>query len=132
MWAAQENEGRHCLGILLSYYPCWFLECRVLIQLKLPKLALGLSVILLSSGGKSLYHQYITTLPVTQSICLSLAYKLCHYWGQCALAGAFASYYWALKTDDIPPYPLTAFDYLQGKFHIEHYIYLPSYDLVCL
>uniref|UniRef100_A0A8D0R782 Choline transporter-like protein n=1 Tax=Sus scrofa TaxID=9823 RepID=A0A8D0R782_PIG len=62
-------------------------------------------------GGKSLYHQYITTFQIFNLFVFLWLINFVIALGQCALAGAFASYYWALKKpDDIPPYPLfTAF-----------------------
>uniref|UniRef100_A0A8C6DHF3 Choline transporter-like protein n=1 Tax=Moschus moschiferus TaxID=68415 RepID=A0A8C6DHF3_MOSMO len=62
-------------------------------------------------GGKSLYHQYITTFQLLNLFVFLWLINFVIALGQCALAGAFASYYWALKKpDDIPPYPLfTAF-----------------------
>ncbi|VFV40311.1 choline transporter-like protein, partial [Lynx pardinus] len=62
-------------------------------------------------GGKSLYHQYIPTFQIFNLFVFLWLINFVIALGQCALAGAFASYYWALKKpDDIPPYPLfTAF-----------------------
>ncbi|TKC45197.1 hypothetical protein EI555_003788, partial [Monodon monoceros] len=62
-------------------------------------------------GGKSLYHQYITAFQIFNLFVFLWLINFVIALGQCALAGAFASYYWALKKpDDIPPYPLfTAF-----------------------
>uniref|UniRef100_F6ZK56 Choline transporter-like protein n=1 Tax=Equus caballus TaxID=9796 RepID=F6ZK56_HORSE len=62
-------------------------------------------------GGKSLYHQYITTFQIVNLFIFLWLINFVIALGQCTLAGAFASYYWALKKpDDIPPHPLfTAF-----------------------
>ncbi|XP_066121067.1 choline transporter-like protein 5 isoform X1 [Saccopteryx bilineata] len=62
-------------------------------------------------GGNSLYHKYITTFQIFNLFVFLWLMNFVIALGQCALAGAFASYYWALrKPDDIPPYPLfTAF-----------------------
>ncbi|XP_014643844.1 PREDICTED: choline transporter-like protein 5 [Ceratotherium simum simum] len=64
-----------------------------------------------SYGGKSLYHRYITTFQIVNLFIFLWLINFIVALGQCTLAGAFASYYWALrKPDDIPPYPLfTAF-----------------------
>ncbi|KAF3819721.1 hypothetical protein GH733_015230 [Mirounga leonina] len=64
---------------------------KFLIQLKLPEFALGLNM----------FNLFVFLWLINFVIAL----------GQCALAGAFASYYWALKKpDDIPQYPVfTAF-----------------------
>ncbi|XP_072863301.1 choline transporter-like protein 5 isoform X6 [Chlorocebus sabaeus] len=62
-------------------------------------------------GGKSLYHQYIPTFHVYNLFVFLWLINFVVALGQCALAGAFATYYWAMKKpDDIPRYPLfTAF-----------------------
>ncbi|XP_063480130.1 choline transporter-like protein 5 isoform X2 [Symphalangus syndactylus] len=62
-------------------------------------------------GGKSLYHQYIPTFHVYNLFIFLWLINFVIALGQCALAGAFATYYWAMKKpDDIPRYPLfTAF-----------------------
>ncbi|KAK2491362.1 hypothetical protein MC885_012854 [Smutsia gigantea] len=67
----------------------------------------GAQCIFASYGGKSLYHQYITTFQIFNMFVFLWLINFIIALGQCALAGAFASYYWALKKpDDIPPYPL--------------------------
>nr|XP_012421468.1 PREDICTED: choline transporter-like protein 5 [Odobenus rosmarus divergens] len=62
-------------------------------------------------GGKSLYHQYVPTFQMFNLFVFLWLINFIIALGQCALAGAFASYYWALKKpDDIPQYPVfTAF-----------------------
>ncbi|XP_030884357.1 choline transporter-like protein 5 [Leptonychotes weddellii] len=62
-------------------------------------------------GGKSLYHQYVPTFQMFNLFVFLWLINFVIALGQCALAGAFASYYWALKKpDDIPQYPVfTAF-----------------------
>ncbi|XP_010603447.1 choline transporter-like protein 5 isoform X3 [Fukomys damarensis] len=62
-------------------------------------------------GGKSLYHQYISTLHLYNLFVFLWLINFVVALGQCTLAGAFASYYWAMKKpDDIPALPLfTAF-----------------------
>ncbi|XP_005622113.1 choline transporter-like protein 5 isoform X1 [Canis lupus familiaris] len=62
-------------------------------------------------GGKSLYHQYVPTFQMFNLFVFFWLINFVIALGQCALAGAFASYYWAFrKPDDIPPHPLfTAF-----------------------
>ncbi|XP_023574107.1 choline transporter-like protein 5 isoform X2 [Octodon degus] len=62
-------------------------------------------------GGKSLYHQYITTLHLYNLFLFLWLVNFVLALAQCTLAGAFASYYWAMKKpDDIPRLPLfTAF-----------------------
>lgn len=62
-------------------------------------------------GGNGLYYRYISTFQIFNLFVFLWLINFVIALGQCALAGAFASYYWALrKPDDIPPYPLfTAF-----------------------
>ncbi|XP_062047544.1 choline transporter-like protein 5 isoform X5 [Lepus europaeus] len=62
-------------------------------------------------GGKSLYHQYISTFHVYNLFVFLWLINFVIALGQCALSGAFATYYWTVnKPDDIPPHPLfTAF-----------------------
>ncbi|XP_063114265.1 choline transporter-like protein 5 isoform X2 [Cavia porcellus] len=58
-------------------------------------------------GGKSLYHQYISTLHWYNIFVFLWLVNFVFALGQCTLAGAFASYYWAMKKpDDIPSLPL--------------------------
>ncbi|XP_058159337.1 choline transporter-like protein 5 isoform X3 [Dasypus novemcinctus] len=62
-------------------------------------------------GGNSLYHQYIPTFQIYNLFVFLWLINFVIALGQCALAGAFAAYYWAMqKPDDVPPLPLfTAF-----------------------
>ncbi|XP_069863404.1 choline transporter-like protein 5 isoform X2 [Dipodomys merriami] len=62
-------------------------------------------------GGMSLYHKYIPTFHIYNLFLFLWLINFVISLGQCALAGAFATYYWAMrKPDDIPPHPLfTAF-----------------------
>ncbi|XP_005385286.1 PREDICTED: choline transporter-like protein 5 isoform X2 [Chinchilla lanigera] len=62
-------------------------------------------------GGKSLYHQYLAILHLYNLFVFLWLINFVLALGQCTLAGAFASYYWAMKKpDDIPALPLfTAF-----------------------
>ncbi|XP_045148111.1 choline transporter-like protein 5 [Echinops telfairi] len=62
-------------------------------------------------GGKSLLHQYITVFQIYNLFAFLWLINFVLALGQCTLAGAFATYYWATKKpEDIPPFPLfTAF-----------------------
>ncbi|XP_072560177.1 choline transporter-like protein 5-A isoform X1 [Paramormyrops kingsleyae] len=62
-------------------------------------------------GGEGLYHRYIFVLQLCNLLVFLWLINFSIALGQCTLAGAFASYYWALKKPaDIPPCPLfTAF-----------------------
>uniref|UniRef100_A0A8C4S2S5 Choline transporter-like protein n=1 Tax=Erpetoichthys calabaricus TaxID=27687 RepID=A0A8C4S2S5_ERPCA len=58
-------------------------------------------------GGESLYHRYILVLQICNVFVFLWLVNFAIALGQCTLAGAFASYYWALrKPADIPQYPL--------------------------
>ncbi|XP_056108241.1 choline transporter-like protein 5-B isoform X5 [Rhinichthys klamathensis goyatoka] len=58
-------------------------------------------------GGESLYHRYIFVLQLCNLLVFLWLVNFTIALGQCTLAGAFASYYWALrKPEDIPPCPL--------------------------
>uniref|UniRef100_A0A8C7R7M0 Choline transporter-like protein n=1 Tax=Oncorhynchus mykiss TaxID=8022 RepID=A0A8C7R7M0_ONCMY len=58
-------------------------------------------------GGESLYHRYIFVLQLCNLLVFLWLVNFTNALGQCTLAGAFASYYWALrKPQDIPSCPL--------------------------
>uniref|UniRef100_A0A8C1N0X3 Choline transporter-like protein n=1 Tax=Cyprinus carpio TaxID=7962 RepID=A0A8C1N0X3_CYPCA len=60
-------------------------------------------------GGESLYHRYIFVLQLCNLLVFLWLVNFTIALGQCTLAGAFASYYWALrKPEDIPPCPLAS------------------------
>ncbi|XP_058514149.1 choline transporter-like protein 5 isoform X7 [Ochotona princeps] len=73
----------------------------------IPKVCPGALCIFASYGGKSLYHQYISTFHVYNLFVFLWLVNFVIALGQCALSGAFATYYWTgNKCDDIPPHPL--------------------------
>lgn len=58
-------------------------------------------------GGETLYHRYILVLHLCNLFVFLWLVNFTIALGQCTLAGAFASYYWALKKPhDIPACPL--------------------------
>lgn len=60
-------------------------------------------------GGESVYHRYILVLHLCNLFVFLWLVNFTMALGQCTLAGAFASYYWALKKPrDIPACPLCA------------------------
>ncbi|XP_078075151.1 choline transporter-like protein 5 isoform X1 [Mustelus asterias] len=60
-------------------------------------------------GGESLYHKYIFILQICNLFVFLWLVNFAIALGQCTLAGAFASYYWAFrKPADIPNFPLLA------------------------
>ncbi|GAB1288257.1 Choline transporter-like protein 5 [Apodemus speciosus] len=77
----------------------------------IPKDCPGASCNFAFYGGRSMYHNYILTFQIYNLFAFLWLINFVIALGQCALAGAFASYYWAMrKPEDIPRYPLfTAF-----------------------
>nr|XP_034356740.1 choline transporter-like protein 5 [Arvicanthis niloticus] len=77
----------------------------------IPKVCPGASCNFAFYGGRSMYHNYILTFQIYNLFGFLWLINFVIALGQCALAGAFASYYWAMrKPEDIPRYPLfTAF-----------------------
>ncbi|XP_039533692.1 choline transporter-like protein 5-A isoform X3 [Pimephales promelas] len=58
-------------------------------------------------GGESLYHRYIFILQLCNLLVFLWLVNFTIALGQCTIAGAFASYYWARrKPADIPPCPV--------------------------
>lgn len=58
-------------------------------------------------GGESVYHRYILVLHLCNLFVFLWLINFTIALGQCTLAGAFASYYWAVnKPNDIPACPL--------------------------
>ncbi|KAM3620419.1 uncharacterized protein V6R79_023109 [Siganus canaliculatus] len=58
-------------------------------------------------GGESVYHRYILVLHLCNFFVFLWLINFTIALGRCTLAGAFSSYYWALrKPDDIPDCPL--------------------------
>ncbi|XP_033873321.3 choline transporter-like protein 5 isoform X9 [Acipenser ruthenus] len=58
-------------------------------------------------GGESLYHKYIFILQICNIFVFLWLVNFAIALGQCTLAGAFASYYWAFKKPgDVPASPL--------------------------
>ncbi|MGH0150158.1 UNVERIFIED_CONTAM: hypothetical protein FKN15_048839 [Acipenser sinensis] len=58
-------------------------------------------------GGESLYHKYIFILQICNVFVFLWLVNFAIALGQCTLAGAFASYYWAFKKPgDVPASPL--------------------------
>ncbi|XP_069795511.1 choline transporter-like protein 5 isoform X2 [Narcine bancroftii] len=60
-------------------------------------------------GGETVYHKYIFILQICNLFVFLWLVNFAIALGQCTLAGAFASYYWAFKKPaDMPSYPLFA------------------------
>ncbi|XP_062920880.1 choline transporter-like protein 5 isoform X1 [Mobula hypostoma] len=60
-------------------------------------------------GGETVYHKYIFILQLCNLFVFLWLVNFAIALGQCTLAGAFASYYWAFKKPaDIPSFPLLA------------------------
>uniref|UniRef100_A0A4X2L4M9 Choline transporter-like protein n=1 Tax=Vombatus ursinus TaxID=29139 RepID=A0A4X2L4M9_VOMUR len=60
-------------------------------------------------GGKSIFYEYILIFQIFNAFVFLWLVNFSIALGQCTLAGAFASYYWAFqKPKDIPSHPLSA------------------------
>ncbi|XP_055470286.1 choline transporter-like protein 5 [Psammomys obesus] len=77
----------------------------------IPKVCPGASCNFAFYDRESMYNDYIMTFQIYNFFAFLWLINFVIALGQCALAGAFASYYWAMrKPEDIPKYPLfTAF-----------------------
>ncbi|XP_035316732.1 choline transporter-like protein 5 isoform X1 [Cricetulus griseus] len=73
----------------------------------IPKVCPGASCNFYSYGGKSVCHSYHLIFQIYNLFALLWLVNFVIALGQCTLAGAFASYYWAMrKPEDIPKCPL--------------------------
>ncbi|GAA6088218.1 choline transporter-like protein 5-A, partial [Tachysurus ichikawai] len=69
-------------------------------------------------GGESMYHRYIFLLQLSNLLVFLWLVNFTIALGQCTLAGAFASYYWAKrKPEDIPSYPVFASFFRAVRYH---------------
>lgn len=76
-------------------------------ETNIPKVCPGASCNFASYSGKNGYHNYIMTFQMYNLFAFLWLINFVIALGQCTLAGAFASYYWAMrKPQDIPKYPL--------------------------
>uniref|UniRef100_A0A1A7YPK5 Choline transporter-like protein n=1 Tax=Iconisemion striatum TaxID=60296 RepID=A0A1A7YPK5_9TELE len=76
-------------------------------QTNVTKVCPGAQCMFAFYGGESVYHQYILVLHLCNLFVVLWLVNFIFALGQCTLAGAFASYYWApRKPKDIPPFPL--------------------------
>uniref|UniRef100_A0A671V0B8 Choline transporter-like protein n=1 Tax=Sparus aurata TaxID=8175 RepID=A0A671V0B8_SPAAU len=76
-------------------------------QTNITKVCPGAQCLFAFYGGESVYHRYILVLHLCNLFAFLWLVNFTIALGQCTLAGAFASYYWALKKpDDIPACPL--------------------------
>ncbi|XP_013858372.1 choline transporter-like protein 5-B [Austrofundulus limnaeus] len=76
-------------------------------QTNITKVCPGAQCLFAFYGGESVYHHYILVLHLCNLFVVLWLVNFIFALGQCTLAGAFASYYWALKKPkDIPPCPL--------------------------
>uniref|UniRef100_A0A672LKH3 Choline transporter-like protein n=1 Tax=Sinocyclocheilus grahami TaxID=75366 RepID=A0A672LKH3_SINGR len=96
---------------VLVVMSCWFLfdVFQTFSQSNVTKLCPGSQCTFAFYGGESLYHRYIFVLQLCNLLVFLWLVNFTIALGQCTLAGAFASYYWALrKPADIPPCPLAS------------------------
>ncbi|KAG7514794.1 choline transporter 5 isoform X2 [Solea senegalensis] len=76
-------------------------------QTNITKVCPGSQCMFAFYGGESVYHRYILVLHLCNLFVFLWLVNFVNALGQCTLAGAFASYYWALKKpNDIPACPL--------------------------
>ncbi|XP_023263837.1 choline transporter-like protein 5-B isoform X1 [Seriola lalandi dorsalis] len=76
-------------------------------QTNITKVCPGSQCMFAFYGGESVYHRYILLLHLCNLFVFLWLVNFTIALGQCTLAGAFASYYWALKKPkDIPTCPL--------------------------
>nr|XP_048309493.1 choline transporter-like protein 5 isoform X2 [Myodes glareolus] len=76
-------------------------------ETNVPKVCPGASCNFASYSGRSAFHNYIMILQIYNLFAFLWLINFVIALGQCTLAGAFASYYWAMrKPEDIPKYPL--------------------------
>lgn len=76
-------------------------------QTNITKVCPGSQCMFAFYGGESVYHRYILVLHLCNLFVFLWLVNFTIALGQCTLAGAFASYYWALrKPTDIPACPL--------------------------
>ncbi|TNN69234.1 Choline transporter-like protein 5-B [Liparis tanakae] len=76
-------------------------------QTNITKVCPGSQCMFAFYGGESVYHRYILVLHLCNLFVFLWLVNFVIALGQCTLAGAFASYYWALrKPKDIPAFPL--------------------------
>ncbi|XP_060889238.1 choline transporter-like protein 5-B isoform X1 [Labrus mixtus] len=76
-------------------------------QTNITKVCPGSQCMFAFYGGESVYHRYILVLHLCNLFAFLWLVNFTIALGQCTLAGAFASYYWALKKPgDIPACPL--------------------------
>lgn len=78
-------------------------------QTNITKVCPGSQCMFAFYGGESAYYRYILVLHLCNLFVFLWLVNFTIALGQCTLAGAFASYYWALKKPkDIPPCPLVS------------------------
>lgn len=98
----KEREDPH-----LMPYSRIFFRAQIFPETHVPKVCPGASCNFASYSGRSAFHNYIMILQIYNLFAFLWLINFVIALGQCTLAGAFASYYWAMrKPEDIPKYPL--------------------------
>uniref|UniRef100_A0A1A8F4F7 Choline transporter-like protein n=1 Tax=Nothobranchius korthausae TaxID=1143690 RepID=A0A1A8F4F7_9TELE len=105
------SSGEAVYKVTAADHQCVYanLTCSLLTfnQTNVTKVCPGAQCMFAFYGGESLYHQYILVLHLCNLFVVLWLVNFIYALGQCTLAGAFASYYWApRKPKDIPPFPL--------------------------
>lgn len=92
---------------LLTIVLSTFLSIQTFNKTNVTKLCPGAQCTFAFYGGESLYHKYIFIFQLANAFVFLWLVNFAIALGQCTLAGAFASYYWASrKPADIPLWPL--------------------------
>ncbi|KAG8507897.1 Choline transporter-like protein 5, partial [Galemys pyrenaicus] len=95
------------LSICISYWAVIAVYPLVFNSTDIPRACPGAQCNFAFYGGSTLYHQYISTFQIFNLFVFLWLINFVVALGQCALAGAFATYYWTMKKpDDLPPCPL--------------------------
>lgn len=101
------NQSKFYTGVMTETKQSLFCFFQTFSQTNITKVCPGAQCLFAFYGGESVYHHYILVLHLCNLFVVLWLVNFIFALGQCTLAGAFASYYWALKKPkDIPPCPL--------------------------
>lgn len=105
LWLSNFKSNRNIKAIITSHHSVALFQ--TFSQTNITKVCPGAQCLFAFYGGESVYHRYILVLHLCNLFAFLWLVNFTIALGQCTLAGAFASYYWALKKpDDIPACPL--------------------------
>uniref|UniRef100_A0A8C4K5J5 Choline transporter-like protein n=1 Tax=Dromaius novaehollandiae TaxID=8790 RepID=A0A8C4K5J5_DRONO len=104
-WAVTAVYPSNSMLIIMLIF--FFLSIQTFNTTNVTKLCPGAQCTFAFYGGESLYHKYIFIFQLANAFVFLWLVNFAIALGQCTLAGAFASYYWAFrKPADIPLWPL--------------------------